>query len=107
VNVRFKPFDAKYSTFSFSEFVFRWPHPASAGGAYRDRHDTWGGEAVAALSRATNGFDADGEVVWSWPPGAEARAMRSRIVANAKTHFASRGKRGQSSRSPRRARISR
>jgi len=42
---------------------------------------------VAALSRATNGFDADGEVVWSWPPGAEARAMRSRIVANAKTHL--------------------
>jgi hypothetical protein len=39
-NARFKSFDEKYSAFSFSEFVFRSRHPASTGGAYRDRHDT-------------------------------------------------------------------
>jgi hypothetical protein len=71
----------KYISFAFSENMIGCRHPASTGGAYRDRHDTRGGQAVAALSRATNGFDAVGEIVWSWPPGAEA--VRRRIPRRA------------------------
>jgi hypothetical protein len=53
--------------------------------------------AVAAISCARRALTvADGEIVWSWPPGAEACATRKR-----------RRKRGQVSRSPRRSRISR
>jgi len=40
--------------------------PCLSGGAYRDRHDTWRGTAVDALSRSDEALSvADGEVVWS------------------------------------------
>jgi len=28
---------------------------------------------MAALLRETNGCGADGEIAWSWPPGAEVK----------------------------------
>ncbi|WP_315729233.1 MULTISPECIES: hypothetical protein [unclassified Bradyrhizobium] len=31
----------KYSDFHFSEIMISYLHPASIGGAYRDRHGTW------------------------------------------------------------------
>jgi hypothetical protein len=37
----------------------------SSGGAFRDRHDTWGGDAVDVDAPLTNGVEADGEDVWS------------------------------------------
>jgi hypothetical protein len=34
--------------------------------AYRDRHDTWRGDAVARVDALeTKRLDADGEIVWS------------------------------------------
>ena len=54
-------------------------HPASMKrDVSADRHDTWGGDAVAALATRmfvmwTNGAGADGEVVWSWHPDADAK----------------------------------
>jgi hypothetical protein len=47
--------------------------------------------------RQTTGAGTDGEIVWSWPPGAEAKSALRRA----------RGRRGQESRSPGRSRISR
>jgi hypothetical protein len=38
----------KYSRFRFTESMFPSRHPASTRGAYRDRHETRGGEAMAA-----------------------------------------------------------
>ena len=34
-------------------------------GAFRDRHKTLARDAMDALARQTNAFEADGEVVWS------------------------------------------
>jgi hypothetical protein len=34
--------------------------------------------------RWTNATDVDGEVVWSWPPGAEAVQRRLRVVQGAR-----------------------
>jgi hypothetical protein len=49
-------------------------HPASMKrDVSADRHDTWGGDAVDAMARATNVAGADGEVVWSRPPDAEVK----------------------------------
>jgi len=51
-------------------------HPASARGAYRDRHGRWKRDAVdvRVLKRAdsarTKAFLADGKGVWSWSPDA-------------------------------------
>ena len=50
-------------------------HPASTGGAYRDRHGRWEREAVdvrvlSALDARTKAFLTDGKGVWSWPPDA-------------------------------------
>ncbi|WP_407156952.1 hypothetical protein [Bradyrhizobium sp. STM 3557] len=67
----------KYFYFFFSEFVIVYPYPASTRGAYRDRHDTRGGDAVDVKRRSahapTNDAFTDGEVVWSWHPGADAK----------------------------------
>jgi hypothetical protein len=41
-------------------------HPALSRGAYRDRHETWGGDAVDVEVPLTSGAEADGEIVWSW-----------------------------------------
>jgi hypothetical protein len=75
--------------------------PPHHGGALRAIVTTreagmrWTQRLAARLVRADERDNAYGEIVWSWPPGAEA-------VRNAFHAF----RRGQSSRSPRRARIS-
>jgi hypothetical protein len=47
------------------------PSRAASGGAYRDRHDTWRGMRwTRRLRNQTKCADADGQVVWSWPPDA-------------------------------------
>jgi hypothetical protein len=40
-------------------------HPALSRGAYRDRHETWGGDAVDVEVPLTSGAEADGEIVWT------------------------------------------
>ena len=40
-------------------------HPALSRGAYRDRHETWGGDAMDVEVPLTSGAEADGEIVWS------------------------------------------
>jgi len=47
--------------------------PALIGGALRDRHGRGVRDAMDARHRETNDGVADGEVVWSWPPDAEAK----------------------------------
>ena len=64
-------------------------HPASLRGAYRDRQDMRGGDAVAAglLALLRDDWRAvDGEIVWSWPPGAEVKpaALTSARVTGAR-----------------------
>ena len=76
--------------------------PASARGAYRDRHDTRGGmrwaPGVAAwLGRADERLGAHVENVWSWHLDADATPAVTMI----------RRSRGQDSRSPGRVRIRR
>jgi len=56
-----------------------------------------GGLRWTCERRQTTGARADGEIVWSWPPGAETKSAMRRA----------RGRWGQESRSPRRSRISR
>ena len=75
-------------SFVFSEIMLSSCIPPHAEGRTR-RHDTLRRGAVDASmpSRAvcarTNGGGADGEVVWSWPPGAEVKfAMLSTSVVN-------------------------
>jgi hypothetical protein len=51
-------------------------------GAYRDRHgrgvrDAVGVSGCSVLSRAGERSDAYGEIVWSWPLGAEVKLARS------------------------------
>ena len=73
-------------------------------GVSRDRHDTRGGDAVAVTALAGVIIHADErggcgrEVVWSWHSGANAKSA-AMLRASCR-------RRGQSSRSPRRARIS-
>jgi hypothetical protein len=45
-----------FSYCRFSEIVIILAHPASAGGAYRDRHGRWKRDAMDALARETNAF---------------------------------------------------
>jgi hypothetical protein len=52
--------------------------PVSARGAFRDRHDSRGGtrwtrHVAACVLRADERHGANGEIVWSWPPGAEVK----------------------------------
>jgi len=65
----------KYSSSVFRKYVIVCAHPASTGGAYRDRHGRWEREAVdvgvlSALDARTKAFLTDGKGVWSWPPDA-------------------------------------
>ena len=41
------------------------PHPVPIRGAYHDRHERCGRDAVDVNAPLTNGAEADGEVVWS------------------------------------------
>jgi hypothetical protein len=49
-----------------------------SGGAYRDRHERgsgmrWPRSARSMVIHADGRADADGEIVWSWRPGAGAK----------------------------------
>jgi hypothetical protein len=68
-----QPSREKYSYFFFSEIVSILRRPASARGAYRDRHDTRGGMRWTWLRQVTTGADTDGQVVWLWHPDADAK----------------------------------
>jgi hypothetical protein len=47
-----QPSSQKYFTSIFPKFVFLSAHPASTGGAARDRHGRWRQDAVAARCAA-------------------------------------------------------
>jgi len=64
------PLREKYSSSVFQKHVVISPHPASARGAYRDRHGRWKRDAVDVrmLKRGdawTKAALADGKGVWS------------------------------------------
>jgi hypothetical protein len=78
-----QPSAQKYFTSIFPKFVFLSPHPASTGGAARDRHGRWRQEAVAvrvcsALMRADENSFTDGEGVWSRSPDAGIKSCEWR-----------------------------
>jgi hypothetical protein len=50
--------------------------PRLSRGALRDRHERWVRDAVDVAARETNVIVADGEVVWSWHPDADAKSCR-------------------------------
>jgi hypothetical protein len=65
-----QPSVQKYFTSIFPKFVFLSAHPASPGGAARDRHGRWRRDAVdvrvcSARMRADETSFTDGEGVWS------------------------------------------
>src|SRR5262249_9027605 len=80
----------KIISFRFSEFHDCMRHPASAGGAYRDRHGRGKRDAVdarrlSALCAWTKAYLADGQAVWSCPPDAGVKScgtFRKATVAN-------------------------
>jgi hypothetical protein len=53
-------------------------------GAYRDRHERWVWDAMAATASGAKALDetlvADGEVVWSWRPDAGVKLQRSKLL---------------------------
>jgi hypothetical protein len=90
----------KYSYFVLSEIVHDRRIPCPLEGRNRDRHERWTRGAMAVACRSVSHTDgrqaADAEMVWSWHPDADAKLMAM-----------IRQRRGQSSRSPRRAPIKR
>jgi hypothetical protein len=80
---RIVPVARKYFTFVFSEIVVGCRHPASTGGALRAIVTTreagmrWTSGLAACTRVRTNKLVTDGEIVWSWPPGAEAKSVVS------------------------------
>jgi hypothetical protein len=65
-----QPPPQKYSSSIFPKSMFLSAHPASPGGAARDRHGRWRRDAVdvrvcSALGRADESSFTDGEGVWS------------------------------------------
>jgi len=63
----------KYFASVFQKSVICSRHPASPGGAYRDRHERWAGMRWTRAARKTSAMLADGEAVWSWRPDAGAK----------------------------------
>ena len=88
--------------FYFSEIMVLSRHPVSRRGAFRDRHGTRGGGAVDArvAAQVLRGRTTHSRTVKSCGPGAPELAPSPASVL---AHHVRR--RGQSSRSPRRARI--
>ena len=75
-----QPLAQKNFSFVFSEIMFLSSLSRLDQGAYRDRHDTRGGDAMDAafrsmFSHADERHGADGEIVWSWRPGAGAKVV--------------------------------
>ncbi|MGJ5121052.1 hypothetical protein [Bradyrhizobium oligotrophicum] len=74
----------KFSCFALSEIVLSSRRPASARGAFRDRHDTRGGMrwalgAAAWLMPCGRTDPTHAETAWSWPPDAEAKPVGTMI----------------------------
>ena len=90
-----QPFLPKFFTFAFSEDMICVCIPPHRRGAYASSRyveaGSGGRDCCARRARAHGR-----EIVWSWPPGAEAKSAVRRA----------RRRRGQQSRSPRRSRIS-
>jgi len=63
----------KYFASCFPQITSIFPSSRPARGAFRDRHERWARDAVDALARETNAFEADGEVVWSRYPDADIK----------------------------------
>jgi len=70
-----------------------------ARGALRDRHERWVGCDGRVGDAKTSGANADGEIVWSWPPDAEVKSCGLAMSAFGPTRRA--GRRGLSSPEPR------
>jgi len=49
-------------------------------GADRDRHERCGGMRWTREPHETSAADVDGEVVWSCPPDAEVKLVRSKLL---------------------------
>src|SRR5262249_40228076 len=69
----FKPLERKYFSFAFSEIVIMCRIPPHRRGAYASSRYVEAGcdgrEGCAGRAQA----GTDGEVVWSWRPGADAQ----------------------------------
>jgi hypothetical protein len=91
-------FHEKYSCFYFSEIMLLCRYPASSKRDVRVVTIRGVRGAVdAGCWRRTSADERGREIVWSWRPGADAK--REDVDASS-------ARRGQTSRSPRRARIS-
>ncbi len=78
------------------------PRPASQEGRTR-RHERRVRDAMdvassGAMKRKTTGGAADGQVVWSWHPDADAPRNASYALSRTRRSFASRGNGGQKAR---------
>jgi hypothetical protein len=79
-----QPLRKNISLSFFQKLMISCGHPASTGGAYRDRHGRRRWDAMdamvsqCAVRTPTNGIVADGEVVWSWHPDADAKPVMMR-----------------------------
>src|SRR5262249_15180033 len=71
-----QPLVQKYFNFVFTEIMISSARPGSIGGAYASSRTLSAGCGGRGRSRWTGGSDADGEVVWSWHPGADAKFAR-------------------------------
>jgi hypothetical protein len=74
----FPPFRAKISLPFFGKICFTPIRPASPEGRIAivtdvERGMRWTRVCQRAIFARTNDMIADGEVVWSWPPDAEAK----------------------------------
>lgn len=76
------PFQApKFSAFVFTELVHNSAHPASPRGAYArsSRYVGWGCGGRVGSQRGFGHADErcrrGREIVWAWPPGAEAKRV--------------------------------
>jgi hypothetical protein len=59
-----QPAPQKHSASHVRQITSVWGYPVPHGGAFRDRHERWAGDAMDAEVLLTNGTEADGEVVW-------------------------------------------
>jgi hypothetical protein len=72
-NIRVQSSCEKFLCFFFSEIMFLYAHPASSKRGVRVVTNVEAGCDGHDRLRVTSATDVDGEVVWSWPPGAEAK----------------------------------
>jgi hypothetical protein len=81
--------DSRKFLFRFSERYDYLSRSRSHQGALRDRHECGKRDAMDVLAARTivvrtNVADTDGEIVWSWPPDAEAKGSGNRAAGMSK-----------------------